>query len=267
MLRLEFKPDPDRHITLREVNGIDEATYFAELTSAINSSPQRDLLMYVHGYNVDFNNALLGEAQLAYDLNAQFPSLVFSWPSRAELTGYVQDLDNVQYASPHFTEFMEKVTSSGKVVHLHVIAQGLGCRLVVNAISQLSASPDGSNLKIKNLIMLAPDIDLDLFVAQAKRITEVVDRTTVYVSRSDLALKASAQFLVSPRLGQAPTGRLALPGIDTVDVSDGNAWLSVLGVNSVLADIYQLLSNDLPPARRHGLKAIGAADGRYWRLQ
>ena len=40
------------------------------------------LLVFVHGYNVDFDNAVRRAGQLAYDLNFDGPTFLFSWPSR-----------------------------------------------------------------------------------------------------------------------------------------------------------------------------------------
>ena len=41
-------------------------------------------LIFVHGFNVSFDNALFRAAQIAYDLNFDGPVFLFSWPSRGE---------------------------------------------------------------------------------------------------------------------------------------------------------------------------------------
>jgi esterase/lipase superfamily enzyme len=120
---------------------------------------------------------------------------------------------------------------------------------------------------IQNLVLVAPDIDRDVFMAHAKAVTDAAHRTTIYISRNDMSLRASRAIAGSPRVGDAEAGSLAFPGIDTVDASDsGESTLGTLAVNAVFTDLFQLISENLAPQKRYGLKPVDAGAVRYWQL-
>ena len=52
------------------------------------SRPANGKLVFVHGYNVDFENALKRIARFAFDLDFSGTCLLFSWPSKAKLLRY-----------------------------------------------------------------------------------------------------------------------------------------------------------------------------------
>ena len=64
---------------------------------AILKKSRRIPLVFVHGFNVKFQDAVLRSAQLAYDLKYQGPIVLFSWPAGAG-DGFIDDkLVNVTY--------------------------------------------------------------------------------------------------------------------------------------------------------------------------
>ena len=71
LFRLEFRKDPDKHIVLRAVAELDIAAWRGEITQGLDACPARDVLLFIHGYHVDFERAALRAAQFAYDLEFQ----------------------------------------------------------------------------------------------------------------------------------------------------------------------------------------------------
>src|SRR5262249_46924146 len=53
-------------------------------------------LVFVHGYNTSFDNAIRRAGQLAYDLGFDGPVFVFSWPARESLLSYVGARESAQ---------------------------------------------------------------------------------------------------------------------------------------------------------------------------
>jgi len=51
------------------------------------------VLLFVHGYNVSFEDAARRTGQLAYDLGFEGPTVFFSWPSRGSVTAYTRRAD------------------------------------------------------------------------------------------------------------------------------------------------------------------------------
>src|SRR5262249_30812720 len=84
---------------------IESAAQLVQLAKQLRHGAQAvngSALVFVHGYNVSFENAIRRAGQIAYDLNFDGPVFVFSWPSRGRLTGYISDRDTVDVAARHF---------------------------------------------------------------------------------------------------------------------------------------------------------------------
>jgi hypothetical protein len=86
---------------------------------------------------------------------------------------------------------------------------------------------------------------------------DVASRTTLYVSKRDLAVEASRWLHNFPRAGLMPP-TLVLPGIDTINVT--NVDLTTLGHGyvadacDVLTDMHVLITQGAPPDKRFGLR-------------
>jgi esterase/lipase superfamily enzyme len=62
----------------------DEGEFMQALKQELEEGPDRELVLFVHGYNVSFNDAVTSAAQLTYDtspLNAPLPrvAMAFDW--------------------------------------------------------------------------------------------------------------------------------------------------------------------------------------------
>ena len=68
VFRLQFHNDPRKHITVLSVAPQRSDQFFKELESRVASSRGREVLVFVHGFNVSFEDSLRRTAQLAYDL-------------------------------------------------------------------------------------------------------------------------------------------------------------------------------------------------------
>jgi esterase/lipase superfamily enzyme len=123
------------------------------------------------------------------------------------------------------------------------------------------------------VILAAPDIDADIFKQRiAPAIVTKAKRVTLYASSKDLALVASRKFNSGdPRAGDAGENLVVYPGIDTIDVSNGDSSLlghSYYGDNvSVLHDI-EFLLHDQPASSRRFLEPVLLHDeATYWIFQ
>jgi len=123
----------------------------------------------------------------------------------------------------------------------------------------------------RNIVFAAPDVDAAVFRDLAKVHQSLADRTTLYLSSRDRAVKSSGLIHNAPRAGFVPPITL-VEGIDTVEVA--NADLTLLGhgyygdAEGVLYDMHELLMHDSPPESRIKLSAAIAPDsnGKYWRI-
>jgi esterase/lipase superfamily enzyme len=100
------------------------------------------------------------------------------------------------------------------------------------------------------VILVAPDLDVDVFLRQARELSERASVVTVYASAQDRALKASRQMRDEPRVGEGGRVIADLEGIDVVEVDQWRwRWGALheyhLENESVVEDLREVLSG--PP--------------------
>jgi esterase/lipase superfamily enzyme len=145
----------------------------------------------------------------------------------------------------------------------------MGNRGVLRAVNRIAAKAEQRSGKpFGQIILAAADVDADTFRQLAKAYAEVANRTTLYVSKRDLAVEASRWLHGFPRAGLMPPA-LVLPGIDTVNVTDVD--LTMLGhgyvaeARAVLTDMHALITRGAPPDQRFGLRVTTNEQGeRFW---
>jgi len=117
--------------------------------------------------------------------------------------GYVRDKDSILIARDHLEELLVDLTRGGETVF--VFGHSMGTQLVVETLRQLSITGQQSVLRrIGGVVLMSPDIDLDLFESQHERIEPLPEPFVVMTSESDYALRFSSLLTAQPeRLGSA----------------------------------------------------------------
>jgi esterase/lipase superfamily enzyme len=267
---LKFKPTDD-HLKLRKVECFgSSADFLASLREEMEALDQgdRSVLVYLHGYNTSFEEAALRAAQIGFDLKAPGATAFYSWPSSAQVKGYAADIARVEASETQIADFLTAVAKSAAVEKVHVIAHSMGNRGFGRAIARITAHATAtSGVRFGQIILAAPDLDVDLFRQLAVVYPKVSERTTMYVCAKDKALAASSWLQDSNRAGFTPPITV-LEGIDTVEVT--NLDLTMLGhgyfseAAPVLHDIKDLIDGNKPPEKRLRIEAKAGAAPRYW---
>jgi esterase/lipase superfamily enzyme len=267
ILKLEFRPDPEKHIVLQSIESFEEAKFLERLAAQVSESATKEAFIFVHGYYVSFENAARRTGQLAFDLEFVGAPIFYSWPSNGKFKDYLKDETNVAWSTPHFQRFLGLVSQHGGAKRVHIIAHSMGNRAVCDALKALSIDPN-NHLNFNHLVLAAPDIDADTFRELAEALQKVSGQITLYESSNDKAIHASRKIHGNPRAGEP---LLIIPGLETVDASKvdtdflghsyfGETW-------TLLADIHTLLSEDKPAGRRFGLRGIDDPGGKYYEFK
>jgi esterase/lipase superfamily enzyme len=240
-------------VVIQRTDILDESAFFEAVRSRISSLPksEKSCFVFIHGFNVDFENAARRTAQIHYDLGFEGAPIFFSWPSRASVLGYFYDRAEIEVSHLAIKDFLIDVAERVNADRIHVIAHSMGADATCRAIAEI-----GERGKIFDQIVLAaPDIDRDVFRMQlAPKLTKTANRTTLYCSKNDLALLLSRNFNDSTRAGDSSMGALVLKDVDTVDASDIDTDL--LGHSyygdclPLLIDVQKLLVSSLSPQER-----------------
>ena len=214
----------------------------------------RHVLVFIHGYKTSFDAASRHAAQLGFDLKVPGITMLYSWPSRGNVSDYVADIESVEASEEHIARFLVQAAALADRGQVHIIAHSMGNRGLLRAMHRTTAQAAiRSGVRFGKIFLAAPDVDVKLFRQLASIYPQISERTTLYVGDQDRAIAASEWFSREPRAGSVPPLTL-VPGIDTIRVR--GASLFRLGHNfvaedlNVLRDISTLLYGKDPPARR-----------------
>lgn len=218
-------PDPRRHFVTRSAEPLeDAATFRHSIDRALAAMPpeQRDAIVYVHGFNVNFAESLYRNVQLTHDLGIPGKQVVFSWASAGNPLGYLHDRDSLHVDRDALETLIRDVATS-RAQQVILLAHSMGAFLTMEALRQLAIAGDRRTLeRIGGVVLLAPDIDVSVFRAQVARIGTLPQPFVVFVSRSDQALFLSARVARErDRLGSMPdaTAVADLPVV-VLDITD-----------------------------------------------
>ncbi len=270
LLKLEWSPEEDKHINVRNVLKLNREEFTTRLSHAVEDSPGNKLMVFVHGYNEEFPDTSRRVAQFADDLKFSGPVVLFSWPSQGGLTSYIVDETNAEWAEAHFVELMSDLLEQVPVHSIYLVGHSMGNRIIGNATITLSGDRLESDLMLfREIIMIAPDIDADVFRKDmAPRLARTGIHVTLYASSRDRALLASKAFHGYPRAGDSGEALLVVEGTETIDASDASGGL--LGHSyyaedrRIMEDIFGLLQTGQRADNRFGLEAIDSQQGHYW---
>ena len=270
--------NPAKHFTVQDIEILSEDAFIAaanrNLTSGI--SYRGHAAVFVHGYNNDFDIALYRTAQMAYDMNFDGATFLYSWPSAAGYTTYEYDQQSARQSIDHLREFIEIVTQKTNATKVHLVAHSLGNDPLLEALRELRFEYGKEHdYKISQVILAAPDVDRHVFERLASQVVGIVQGMTLYASANDKALRVSKNYAGGvARAGEVPRGGpVLLQGVDTIDVS--NTQQDFWGVNhntyaetsELLEDIRKLfLTGKKPPDRTPKLEEVPLDDRVYWRF-
>ncbi len=184
---------------------------------------ERDVLVFVHGYNTDLTSAIFRIAQFAYDIDYPGIPVLFSWASRGRTLDYIYDLNSALHARDALLE-TGQVLSSSDADGFNVVAHSMGTLLTVEAMRQAVLANRGSGpgeFRVRNVALAAPDIDIDLFRRQLEVLPATGIPIYVLVSDDDRALILST-FIAGGRrrVGLADLEELTELGLIVIDLSE-----------------------------------------------
>ena len=218
--------DINRHFTLFRVENLDQAGFIAAAKAARKTSGnlKDHALVFVHGYNVSFDDALFRGAQLSFDMKFDGLTFVFGWPSYSGYLGYSLDRERAIAARIPLRRFIDLVQTimDGGTKRIHFIAHSMGTQTLMDALSDYQKPTGATDPIFGQVVFAASDVLRESFRGAVTRISQVASGITLYASSKDWALTIAR----GPRLGEAPAGLVksgsvpyVAPGLDSIDVS------------------------------------------------
>jgi esterase/lipase superfamily enzyme len=265
--KLEFREDPDKHVVVLEVESLS-LNQFTDRARGLLSQGRNEILLFVHGYNVGFTDAVSRTAQIAYDLHFEGIAALYSWPSEGSVPKYTVDETNIDWSQPRFVQFLSTMREKTGAEAIHIIGHSMGNRLVAETLAAMADHPSLAAALMRQVAFAAPDLDAAKFKDLAIRFQGKAERFTLYASSHDKALQASKVVHKYPRAGEAGMDLVITASTDTIDATAVDTSLighSYYGDNrSVLGDLFDLIRRGTPPEQRFGLKPKRRYGSQYW---
>lgn len=262
----------DDRLRVAGLNAMERDRFWEDVRRQLADKDPRDAIVFIHGYNVSFEEAALQTAQIGADLDVQGAMAFYSWPSRGRLLGYMNDEASIEASESHIARFLGDFVVQSGAARVHVIAHSMGNRGLLRAVNRIvTGAALRTGKPFGQIILAAPDVDTAVFQGLAAAYRDAAQRTTLYVSASDLAVRASRLIHGAARVGFTPPIAI-YPGIETVNVT--NVDLTLLGhgyvsnCRNVLIDMQALLRRNEAPDQREMLRPCQTDTGSpYWEIK
>lgn len=253
--------------------------FASEINAQLALSSNKDIFIYTHGYNVDFDYATLVSKELQHFLGYQGAFISYNWTATPSRFAYFRDQESALATRRNLRSLVEFLSDNTNARRIHLIGYSAGSRLVFDTAYQiaLGAAP---NARLGKLILIGSDLDRGYF-AQAIEdgLLDAVTDLTLYQSRQDSALALSRLVYGRTRLGQTsdadgtgPRVREKLRNLENlsiVDVSDaegsdtGNGHWYFRSSPWASSDLFLSLLTERTPAERGLIRISGQVIWRF----
>jgi esterase/lipase superfamily enzyme len=245
--------DPQRNFVTVSAEYLDSQSFSRAVSAVAKQTHRSKVLVFVHGFNNRFDEAVYRLAQISHDSQAPAIPVLFSWPSRGEvrLIAYAADRESANESRDSLEKLLDTLSLNPNVAEITVLAHSMGCAVTLEALRS-KATRGTLGGKIKNVLLVAPDVAVSDFQTEIAQLGHKRPRIALFVSQDDQALKLSRTIAGGvQRLGDInPTeepykSELARQGIlvfDLTNLQGGAHSRAFEDITSVMGMIKQRLA-------------------------
>src|SRR3954463_3655295 len=147
-------------------------------------------------FNNRFDDAVYRLAQIVHDSQAPVIPVLFPWPSRGErrLCAYTYDRESANFSRDALDRVLSALDGSPAVSEVYLLAHSMGNWIALEALRTRAirgSAVASKRSKLKNVMLVAPDVDFDVFRSQLNRMSGARPPISLFVSRDDGALSLS----------------------------------------------------------------------------
>ena len=223
---------------LGPLGGDADRAFLAGIDAQLQRSPTGEVVIYVPGYRVTFNQVMVLMGSWAHYLGRATPVIAFSWPTGTSVWNYFVDCPRARAFVPDIADLVELVAERSQARRINLVGFSCGSPLLAEALVELrSRHPNETSdelqrrYRIGNAIFVAADIDLQTFArSHLPALTAMARRTQVYVSEDDGALKFAALLAGASRLGRPRFDELTRDDLETLANDERLVGIDVAGV-------------------------------------
>ena len=186
----ELPPNPATDFAVLKGEDLTRNEAQAMLSAAIRKTPDRSVLVFIHGFNNRFEDSVY---RLAHSHDAgthSVPNLV-TWPSRGSTFAYGYDRDSTNYTRDALEILFQYLARDPEIKEVSILGHSMGNWLALESLRQMAIRNGGLPPKFKNIMLAAPDVDVDVFRSQIADMGKQRPQFTLFVSQDDRALAVS----------------------------------------------------------------------------
>ena len=243
------RADPRRHFLTTEAVRFSEAAAFrADLAQGLRQN-KGEAIVFVHGFNNTFSEGLYRLAQMSHDLDLPGAVVHYAWPSAAEPLGYAHDRDSALFARDGLEGLLTEIERAG-ARRIILVAHSMGSALMMETLRQVAIRGRTDLLaRIGGVVLISPDIDVDVFHAQARALGRLPQPFVVFTSHRDAVLRVSARLSgEKDRLGTltdvSQLADLPITFLDTAAFNSGAGHFNVGNSPALIRLLDQIVSVD-----------------------
>ena len=162
--------NPRQNFVTVSAEPVEKPAFVTALAAAAKKPKARGrVLLFVHGFNNRFDEAVYRFAQIVHDSGAPGAPVLFSWPSRGSvsLQAYREDAESAAQSRDAFSQLFDAIAATPNVKEVTVLCHSMGCFLTFETMRARAIS-GRIGAKIKNVLFVAPDVDAESFRSQLR---------------------------------------------------------------------------------------------------
>jgi esterase/lipase superfamily enzyme len=255
-------------------------TAFArQINRQLALSGNKDIFIYVHGYNVDFEYPVLVAKELQHFLGYQGAFISYGWAATPNRFAYFKDLETADATRRNLRELLGFLSKNTNVRRINLIGYSAGSRLVFETLYQVALMKKSGARDLPRLgrvVLVGSDLDRQYFAQSlADGLLDAADNLSIYMSGTDSALAMSSLIYGRNRLGQVlQEGEVSAAqqqtlsefrNLSLIDVTDaeaadaGNGHWYFRSSPWASSDIFVSMLRSTPPETRGLVRRPGAA--------
>ncbi len=248
--------------------------YAQMINDKLAVSKKKDIYIYVHGYNTNFQDPILVASELWHYLGYDGVFIAYAWPATERGMAYLGDTEKARWTSRNLRLFIEYLSEETNAENIHIVAYSMGTRVSTWAVEDLALiylkeSPESvrKRLRVGNVLLFGSDLSVYAFTNYLQDgILNVAKSISLYSSDEDTVLGASQWLFDHTRLGRIteqtdfpPQAKAYLekhPDLRLIDAShardvgEGKGHQYFRQSPWVSSDLLMTLMYDLPPENR-----------------
>jgi len=173
---------------------INQAQALAWFRRTVRQVPKRRVLVFIHGFNNRFDDAVFRFAQIVHDAGTPVVPVLFTWPSRGSVLAYGYDRESNTYSRNALESTLRALSHDPEVGEISILAHSMGNWVTLEALRQMAIRDGRVAPKIRNVLLAAPDVDVGLFREAITDMGKPRPGFTLFVSQDDRALAISRRI-------------------------------------------------------------------------